>query len=74
MSGVLKTAKKSLAEVDIHVRTIIIAKIDFNGCAEVSLAGQDIDMSWLRDLITLRINEIMNSTRENKDEPSNDKN
>jgi len=73
MSGVLKTAKKSLAEVDIHVRTIIIAKMDFNGRAEVSLAGQDIDMPWLRDLITLRINEIMNSTRENKDEPSNNK-
>ena len=47
--------------------------MDFNGRADVHLYGQDVDMSWLRDLITLRINEIMNSKRENKDEPTNNK-
>ena len=59
--------------IDKHTRTVIIAKMDFNGRADVHLYGQDIDMPWLRDLITLRINEIMNSKRENKDEPTNNK-
>lgn len=60
--------------IDKNTRTVIIAKINFNGVADVHLYGQDLDMPWLRDLITLRINEIMDSKRENKDEPSNDKN
>lgn len=59
--------------IDKHTRTVIIAKMDFNGRADVHLYGQDIDMPWLRDLCTLRINEIMNSTREIKDGPTNNK-
>lgn len=65
--------EKAKPNITQNTRTVIVAKIDFNGVAEVTMAGEELDLSWLRDLISNRIFEIIDSKRENKHEPSNDK-
>lgn len=83
MNKAVSAAQRILPGINENTRTVIVAKIDFNGNAEVSMAGEDIDLPWLRDLISNKIFEIMNlrqikvpskSYKRDDNEPSNDKN
>lgn len=83
MNKAVAVAQRILPSINENTRTLIVAKIDFNGAAEVSMAGEDIDLPWLRDLVSNKIFEIMNSRqikvpsksyKRDDNEPSNDKN
>jgi len=83
MNKAVAAAQKALPTVNENTRTVIIAKIDFNGVAELSMAGEDIDLPWLRDLISNKIFDIMDSKaisqpsksyKRDNNEPTNNKN
>lgn len=83
MNKAVAAAQRILPGINENTRTVIVAKIDFNGAAELTMAGEDIDLPWLRDLISNKIFEIMGSKailkpsksyKRDNNEPSNDKN
>ena len=83
MNKAVAAAQRILPGINENTRTVIVAKIDFNGNSELTMAGEDIDLPWLRDLISNKIFEIMDSKailkpsksyKRDNNEPSNDKN
>jgi hypothetical protein len=51
--------KEHSAKFTEHTRTFILAFINHNGEAEVTMAGQDLDIAWLAKLIDMRLNELI---------------
>lgn len=72
----MSPAEKLKGFIDKNTRTVIIAKIDFNGESEVTMTGQDIDMTWLKELIDIRLKEMIKDKfiGERKNVTSNNKN
>ena len=73
-----QTYKEFGKSVDKNTRSIIIAKIDHNGDAVVNVTGEKLDITFLNNLIDVRIKSVITGetkfeTKEVKNESPNNK-